>query len=100
MYKNKITQALWMSAGLAVSAGSFSVVAAQVPEGVKLADSQELVRNNGSEVESLDPQKVSGVPESNIIRDLLEGLINQDDKGNLVPGAASSWESSDNKVWT
>ncbi|KJG38953.1 peptide ABC transporter substrate-binding protein [Photobacterium angustum] len=99
MYKNKITQALLVSASFAVAATSFSSFAAQVPAGVKLADKQELVRGNGSEPESLDPQKVSGVPESNVIRDLLEGLVNQDSKGNLVPGAAKSWETADNKTW-
>ncbi|MCG3863036.1 MULTISPECIES: ABC transporter substrate-binding protein [unclassified Photobacterium] len=99
MYKNKITQALMMSASFAVAATSFSSFAAQVPSDVKLADKQELVRGNGTEPESLDPQKVSGVPESNVIRDLLEGLVNQDSKGNLVPGAAKSWETADNKTW-
>ncbi|EAS65149.1 putative oligopeptide ABC transporter,periplasmic oligopeptide-binding protein [Photobacterium angustum S14] len=99
MYKNKITQALMVSASFAVAATSFSSFAAQVPSDVKLADKQELVRGNGTEPESLDPQKVSGVPESNVIRDLLEGLVNQDSKGNLVPGAAKSWETADNKTW-
>ncbi|PSV28136.1 MULTISPECIES: ABC transporter substrate-binding protein [unclassified Photobacterium] len=99
MYKNKITQALMMSASFAVAATSFSSFAAQVPSDVKLADKQELVRGNGTEPESLDPQKVSGVPESNVIRDLLEGLVNQDSKGNLVPGAAKSWDTTDNKTW-
>ncbi|KJG02637.1 ABC transporter substrate-binding protein [Photobacterium angustum] len=99
MYKNKITQALMVSASFAVAATSFSSFAAQVPADVKLADKQELVRGNGTEPESLDPQKVSGVSESNVIRDLLEGLVNQDSKGNLVPGAAKSWETADNKTW-
>lgn len=99
MYKNKITQALMVSASFAIAATSFSSFAAQVPSDVKLADKQELVRGNGTEPESLDPQKVSGVPESNVIRDLLEGLVNQDSKGNLVPGAAKSWETADNKTW-
>ncbi|PSW21085.1 oligopeptide ABC transporter substrate-binding protein OppA [Photobacterium sanctipauli] len=100
MYKNKITQALLLSAGMAVATTSFSTLAADVPAGVKLADKQELVRGNGTEVESLDPQKVSGVPESNVIRDLLEGLVNQDSNGKLVGGVAESWETEDNKTWT
>ncbi|MDO6705801.1 ABC transporter substrate-binding protein [Photobacterium sp. 1_MG-2023] len=99
MFKNKITQALLLGAGVSVAAASFSTMAAQVPAGVKLADKQELVRGNGTEVESLDPQKVSGVPESNVIRDLLEGLVNQDGEGNLVPGVAKSWETEDSKTW-
>ncbi len=39
---------------------------------------QTLVRNNGSEVQSLDPHKIEGVPESNISRDLFEGLLVND----------------------
>ncbi|KQB02097.1 peptide ABC transporter substrate-binding protein [Vibrio metoecus] len=100
MYKNKITQALLLSAGLAVAATSFSSLAANVPAGTKLAPVQELVRGNGTEVASLDPHKTEGVPESNVIRDLLEGLVNQDANGNVVPGVADSWETTDNKTFT
>lgn len=100
MYKNKITQALLLSAGLAVATTSFSSLAANVPAGIKLAPVQELVRGNGTEVASLDPHKTEGVPESNVIRDLLEGLVNQDANGNVVPGAAESWETTDNKTFT
>ncbi|AOW82918.1 ABC transporter substrate-binding protein [Vibrio mimicus] len=100
MYKNKITQALLLSAGLAVATTSFSSLAANVPAGTKLAPVQELVRGNGTEVASLDPHKTEGVPESNVIRDLLEGLVNQDANGNVVPGAAESWETTDNKTFT
>ncbi|KQB10370.1 ABC transporter substrate-binding protein [Vibrio metoecus] len=100
MYKNKITQALLLSAGLAVAATSFSSLAANVPAGTKLAPIQELVRGNGTEVASLDPHKTEGVPESNVIRDLLEGLVNQDANGNVVPGVAESWETTDNKTFT
>lgn len=84
MYKNKITQALLLGAGLAVATTSFTSFAANVPAGTKLAPVQELVRGNGTEVASLDPHKTEGVPESNVIRDLLEGLVNQDANGNVV----------------
>ncbi|MBC7005128.1 oligopeptide ABC transporter substrate-binding protein OppA [Photobacterium sp. BZF1] len=100
MYKNKITQAILLGAGMAVAATSFSTIAADVPEGVKLADKQELVRGNGTEVASLDPHKTEGVPESHVIRDLLEGLVNQDENGNTVPGVAESWETTDNRSFT
>lgn len=100
MYKNKITQALLLGAGLAVAATSTATFAAHVPAGTKLADVQELVRGNGTEVASLDPQKTEGVPESHVIRDLLEGLVNQDADGNTIPGVAESWETTDNKTFT
>lgn len=100
MYKNKITQALLLGAGMTIAATSFSTLAADVPAGVKLAAKQELVRGNGTEVASLDPHKTEGVPESNVIRDLLEGLVNQDENGNTVPGVAESWETTDNRTFT
>ncbi|WP_217524454.1 ABC transporter substrate-binding protein [Vibrio metschnikovii] len=100
MYKNKITQALLLSAGLTVATTSFSALAADVPAGTKLAPVQELIRGNGTEVASLDPHKTEGVPESHVIRDLLEGLVNQDADGNTIPGVAERWETSDNQTYT
>ncbi|WP_027252784.1 ABC transporter substrate-binding protein [Photobacterium halotolerans] len=99
MFKNKITQALLLGAGVSVAAASFSAMAANVPAGVKLAEKQELVRGNGTEVASIDPHKTEGVPESHVIRDLLEGLVNQDGDGNTVPGVAESWETKDNRTF-
>ncbi|MGB5445797.1 MAG: ABC transporter substrate-binding protein [Psychromonas sp.] len=100
MYKNKITQALLLGAGLSLAATSFTALAAQVPAGVKLADKQELVRGNGTEVASLDPHKTEGVPESHVITDLLEGLVTQDANGKIIPGVADRWETKDNKTFT
>lgn len=100
MYKNKITQALLLGAGLAAATTSFATLAADVPAGTKLADVQELVRGNGTEVATIDPHKSQGVPESHVIRDLLEGLVNQDADGNTIPGVAESWETTDNKTFT
>jgi len=77
-----------------------SAVAATVPAGVELAEQQAIAINNGSEVSSLDPQKIEGVPESNIILNLLEGLTTTDNQGHVVPGAAESWQSEQGKVWT
>ncbi|WP_033138001.1 ABC transporter substrate-binding protein [Aeromonas finlandensis] len=71
--------------------------AADVPAGTKLADVQQLVKGNGSEPATLDPQKVEGTPESAILRDLFEGLVTSGSKGEVVPGVAESWETKDNK---
>ncbi|MDX6914830.1 oligopeptide ABC transporter substrate-binding protein OppA [Pectobacterium carotovorum] len=84
-----------LSSTMAVSA-----FAATVPAGVQLAEKQELVRNNGAEVSSLDPHKIEGVPESNVSRDLLEGLVISDVNGKTIPGVAESWDNKDFKVWT
>ncbi|MFH8134605.1 ABC transporter substrate-binding protein [Pantoea osteomyelitidis] len=73
--------------------------AAEVPPGAQLAAKQEIVRHIKDEPASLDPVKAVGLPEIQVIRDLFEGLTNQDAKGNIVPGVAQSWSSSDNKSW-
>lgn len=107
MIKNKITQTLLLSATLAIAACSDKpeekkdVVKEDAPQTeMKLAEVQELVRGNGAEVASLDPHKTEGVPESHVIRDLLEGLVNQDADGKTIPGVAERWETADNKVFT
>ncbi|XPL50590.1 oligopeptide ABC transporter substrate-binding protein OppA [Enterobacter cloacae subsp. cloacae] len=77
-----------------------AAMAADVPAGVQLAEKQTLVRNNGAEVQSLDPHKIEGVPESNVNRDLFEGLLVTDVEGHPAPGVAEKWENKDFKVWT
>lgn len=58
-------------------------------------------RGNSEEPASLDPHKTSTVYEANILRDLFEGLVMQDAKAELIPGAAESWKiSEDGKVYT
>ncbi|MFE8119198.1 oligopeptide ABC transporter substrate-binding protein OppA [Brenneria goodwinii] len=88
-----IIAAMGMTAGV-------STWAATVPAGVELAAKQELVRNNGAEVSSLDPHKIEGVPESNVAHDLYEGLVISDPSGQVTPGVAESWDNKDFKVWT
>ncbi|MFV4743327.1 oligopeptide ABC transporter substrate-binding protein OppA [Citrobacter portucalensis] len=96
-----ITKKSLVAAGIltALVAGNVAM-AAVVPAGVQLAEKQTLVRNNGSEVQSLDPHKIEGVPESNINRDLFEGLLISDVDGKPSPGVAEKWENKDFKVWT
>lgn len=86
--------ALWLSSLSSVA------LAAEVPAGTALAPKQELVRHIKDEPASLDPAKAVGLPEIQVIRDLFEGLVNQDEKGNIVPGVATHWQSNDNKIWT
>ncbi|MEW9808840.1 MAG: ABC transporter substrate-binding protein [Candidatus Symbiodolus clandestinus] len=77
------------------------VQAAQVPPNVPLAKQQQLVMNNGVEVQTLDPHKTTGWPEANVMRDLLEGLVVMDPEGKTAPGVASYWQhSADLKTWT
>lgn len=80
---------------------SFSVFAANVPEGTVLADKQHITINNGSEPQSFDPQLTEGLPEAQVAFQLYEGLVTKDEYGHEQPGVAESWESSpDFKTWT
>ena len=71
--------------------------------GAAMAAQAETVlhRGNGAEPETLDPQKLTGVPEANIVYDLHEGLATLDQKGEATPGVAKSWDvSDDGRVYT
>ncbi len=71
-----------------------------MPPGTQLAAKQELVRHIKDEPATLDPAKAVGLPEIQVIRDLYEGTVNQNEKGEIVAGVASKWQSSDNRIWT
>lgn len=81
------------------NAGSRSELRAVVPvggaTGTELAARQVLRRGNGAEPQSLDPHKSEGVPESNLQRDLYEGLTIEAPDGSVAPGAAHAWDISD-----
>ena len=46
---------------------------------------------NLAEPESLDPHKTTMLEQINITRNLFEGLVVLDPKGNVAPGVAESW---------
>ncbi|MBL4771836.1 MAG: peptide ABC transporter substrate-binding protein [Planctomycetes bacterium] len=58
--------------------------------------------NNGTEVQSLDPALVTGVPEGRVVRCLYEGLVIKDPRTLApMPGMAESWDlSEDGKTYT
>ncbi len=87
-----------LSLAIALAYGS-TAFAATVPAGVQLNAKQEMVRNNGSEPETLDPALASGVPANNVIRDMFEGLTAVDNNGKVVPGTAESWKQTDPTTW-
>jgi oligopeptide transport system substrate-binding protein len=71
------------------------------PSGTELAERQVLHLGNGTEVKTLDPHRGEELQGSNIQRDLYEGLVNEAPNGDLVPGAAKSWDvSADGKLYT
>jgi oligopeptide transport system substrate-binding protein len=94
----KLTFRMTLAALIVTSAVS-PAFAANVPSGAQLASTQEIVRHIKDEPASLDPMKAVGLPEIQVMRDLFEGLTNQDAHGKIVPGVAQNWSSTDNKTW-
>ena len=80
-----------MITGAAFAAGTH-------PEtGEALADDQTFTYRILDEHSSVDPQVVEDVSGAEIVRDLFEGLMNQDEDGNLVPGVATGYTVDDSK---
>ena len=63
--------------------------------GFELAKEQVFRKNNGAEPGTLDPHRAEGVPASNILRDLFEGLVVELPNGEYIPGVAESWTVSE-----
>jgi oligopeptide transport system substrate-binding protein len=71
------------------------------PDPSVLTAQQVLHRDNGGEPVTLDPHLAVGVPASNILRDLFEGLTAESPSGRVIPGAAMRWNiSRDGKTYT
>lgn len=83
----------------ALAATALPVPAVTIPPGVQLHPTQTLVRNNGSETETLDPAIAESVGANNLTRDLFEALTGADADGKIVPGVAQSWEATDAQTW-
>ena len=67
----------------------------------KPAGEQVFHRGNGAEPETINPHKSTGVTEANIEADIFEGLTTYAPNGDIIPGAAESWEiSDDGKTYT
>lgn len=84
-------------------AGMLAACSSGERETVMAARDGILLIGNGTEPKGLDPHLVTGVPESSIIRSLIEGLIADHPTDDLEPepGMAESWESnSDFTQWT
>lgn len=69
--------------------------------GIKVAQTDLLLRGNSGEPGTLDPHKSRKSVEIIIIGDLFEGLMAYDAKGNVIFGAASDYSiSEDGLKWT
>lgn len=66
--------------------------------GEALAHDQTFTYRVLDEQSSVDPQVVEDVSGSEIVRDLFEGLMNQDADGNLIPGVATGYTTNAEKT--
>lgn len=72
-------------------------------EADKAIEAKVLLVGNQAEPKTLDVQLSSGVPEARVQKALCEGLtqLDAEDDGKVAPGAAASWEPSDDyRTWT
>lgn len=91
----RLTLTTFLSAGLAAGA----VAQETHPEtGDTLAADQTFTYRILDNISSIDPQIVEDTDGSDVVRDLFEGLLNQDENGELVPGVATDWDVSDDKM--
>lgn len=90
-----LTLTTFLSAGIATA----GLAQETHPEtGEPLAAEQTFTYRILDEFSSLDPQVVEDVTGSELARDLFEGLMNQDENGELVPGVATGFEASEDKT--
>jgi oligopeptide transport system substrate-binding protein len=66
-----------------------------------IAQADTLLLGNAGEPQTLDPHRYNLRLEETILSDLFLGLTAMDARGNIGPGAAESWQTSDDgMVWT
>lgn len=81
------------------TAAVIAAIAILLAAGQAMALEQTFVFNNGSEPETLDPAKMTGVPEHTLALALFEGLTTHDPKTlESRPGVAESWKVSDDQL--
>jgi len=99
---NYLPKSLAVGFVLATFAASSVFAAGTHPvTGEALADDQTFTYSLLDEFTTADPQMVEDVSGSYFVRDLFEGLMNQDADGNLIPGVATGYTTNDaNDVYT
>ena len=97
-YMNYLPKSLAMGFVLATFAASTVLAAGTHPvTGEALADDQTFTYSLLDEFTTADPQMVEDVSGSYFVRDLFEGLMNQDADGNLIPGVATGYTTNEAK---
>ena len=81
--------------------GGTILAAPAIQVGTDLASDQVINRHLETDPRTLDPSRSDDVVGQIVLEDMFEGLTAPAMDGSVVPGVASSWESSaDGKTWT
>ena len=75
-----------------------TLATAATRDGETLADKQVFTYRLLDDIKSFDPQINTDVEGSGMVRNIFEGLMNEDPVGGLVPGAATAYTVSDDKL--
>ncbi|KQI67861.1 peptide ABC transporter substrate-binding protein [Loktanella sp. 3ANDIMAR09] len=86
------------TAAVLVLTGTATLAESHIPADATLAAEQTFVYRVGDESPSIDPGKVEDTDGSDMVRQLFEGLYNQDADGNLIPGVATDYTVSDDNL--
>ena len=85
-----------LAVALAIAAaGQVRAAGTHPATGEKLADDQTFTYRLLDQFPTLDPQLNQETAGFHVIRDLFEGLLNQDARGNLIPGVATGYAATD-----
>lgn len=68
--------------------------------GEALAEDQSFSYRLLDQFPTIDPQLIEETAGGHVARQIFEGLLTQDDEGELRPGVATEWTSEDNQTWT
>jgi oligopeptide transport system substrate-binding protein len=89
---------LLLTTCLAFSFTNMAFAETHMKNGEKLAENQSYTYRVLDSFKTLDPQLNADTDGSDVLRNLFETLMNEDSQGNLVPGAASSYDVSSDKL--
>lgn len=96
MMGRRMTHWRWIGPALLTLVASFVLVSCN-----RFSEPADFTFINGAEPETLDPAIMTGQPEGRLARALFVGLLTRNEKGELVPAIAESWDvCEDGTVYT
>jgi len=72
---------------------------ALLPLGAVAQNASTIVIAQAADAYSMDPAKHSAFPTANVLFQIYDGLVSQDEKGNIAPALATSWSNPDPLTW-